>query len=717
MSSRMGWAASMVGRTLDAQYRVDGILGEGAMGVVFRGVNLAMDKPVAIKMMRKDTFDTPDAVERFKREARVWSQLNHPAICQVFDFGIQDGMPFLVMELIEGADLSDVLKQEGKIKPMRAVALMRQLAAALEEAHRVGVVHRDIKPQNMKLLRYQAGGRIVLKVLDFGMAKQVGNKAQSLTAPGILVGTPKYIAPEQVTENPKIDGRTDLYAAGILFYELLTGQAPFLGTPHEVLFAHLGSEPKPLPETVPQVVQDIVMRLLRKKPEERYANAALLDQALEEAEEAMRAGSSGLYSGTSYPPVSAASASSAVPVASSTSVQSTRYENSSGLRTPPPSLSPSQPPSMQSAPACSSAVTPAPRGLPAPVSAPPPRSSPGRYLWPGLFLLVMCGSAGFFYGLRHSLTLQRTLAGSLKFYKVPQDEEVERALGALQAAVQNRTWSAVLVGSEELQRRYSGTLMPAQQSELTALRQEALSEQPMQEVYQRLETAAQKRDHEEVVRLYGQLAADSVYRTLAQPAYDSASEAFVTSQLLLAAKLREHHQCAEFTAQVQKLLDTVPGHPLVRAEQRKPCTAAAEPTTPEAPPEVVDVPALAKEELAELPPALVQANQAYSDKKYREALTAAQAVLKSSDRRKPRVATLALRLAVLSACQIPDASAASHLFGRLEDAEQDKVLEVCQRNGFQLAPSSGHRDKASPEGAAGVDPNRALPLPPPAPTE
>src|SRR4051794_1398437 len=101
MSSRMGWAASMVGRTLDAQYRVDGILGEGAMGVVFRGVNLAMDKTVAIKMMRKDTFDTPDAVERFKREARVWSQLNHPSITQVFDYGIQDGMPFLVMELVE----------------------------------------------------------------------------------------------------------------------------------------------------------------------------------------------------------------------------------------------------------------------------------------------------------------------------------------------------------------------------------------------------------------------------------------------------------------------------------------------------------------------------------------------------------------------------------------------------------------------------------------
>lgn len=708
MSSRMGWAASMVGRTLDAQYRVDGILGEGAMGVVFRGVNLAMDKPVAIKMMRKDTFDTPDAVERFKREARVWSQLNHPAITQVFDFGIQDGMPFLVMELIEGADLSDVLKQEGKLKPLRAVALMRQLAAALEEAHRVGVVHRDIKPQNMKLLRYQAGGRIVLKVLDFGMAKQVGNKAQSLTAPGILVGTPKYIAPEQVTENPKIDGRTDLYAAGVLFYELLTGQAPFLGTPHEVLFAHLGSEPKPLPETVPLVVQDIVMRLLRKKPEERYANAALLDQALEEAEEAMRAGGSGLYSGTSYPPVSAASASSGVPLASSTSLQPARYENSSGLRTPPPSLSPS----MQSAPARASAVTPAPRPPP-PVAAPPPRAALSRYLWPGLFVLVMCGSAGFFYGLRHSLALQRTLAGTLKFYKVPQDEEVERALGVLQVAVQNRSWAAVLAGSEELQRRYNGTLMPAQQSELTAMRQEAISEQPMQDIYQRLEAAAQKHDHEEVVRNYGQLAADSVYRTMAQPAYDTASEAFVSSQLMLAAKLREHHQCAEFTAQVQKLLDTVPGHPLVRAEQRKPCTAAAaEPVTPEAP-------ALAAEELADVPVALIQANQAYSEKKYSEALAAAQTVLKSGDRRKPHIATLATRLAVLAACQIPDAAAAGRLFGRLDDAEQNKVLEVCKRNGFQLATSSGHRDKATPDPASppAADPNRPLPPPPPVPTE
>ena len=694
MSSRMGWAASMVGRTLDAQYRVDGILGEGAMGVVFRGVNLSMDKTVAIKMMRKDTFDTPDAVERFKREARVWSQLNHPAITQVFDFGIQDGMPFLVMELVEGVDLSDVLKQETSLKPMRAVTLMRQLASALEEAHRLGVVHRDIKPQNIKLLRYQAGGRIVLKVLDFGMAKQVGNKAQSLTAPGILVGTPKYIAPEQVTENPKIDGRTDLYAAGILFYELLTGQAPFLGTPHEVLFAHLGNEPAPLPDSVPQVVKDIVMRLLRKKPEERYANAAQLDQALEAAEEALRGGSSGVYSGASFPPVGSA-------ISGPAGLGALRNENSGGLSVPQPSMVSAQ----------SRTPTPAPLPSAASTSMAAPRRTAGRYLWPGLFVLVMCGSAGLFYGLRHSLTLQRTLAGSLKFYKVAEDDDVQRTLLNLETAAQNKTWNAVLVGAEDLQRRYGSTLLPEHQTTLSALRQKAQSEQPMQELYQHLEAAAQKRDHEEVMRLYGQLAVDSVYRPMAQQAYETASEAFVSTHLLQAETLREQHRCPEFNSEVQKLLDTVPGHPLVRAEQRKTCTTTESPDS--------EAPVLTDAELAEVPAQLAQAHRQYSEKQYAEALATAQTVLKANER--PEVMILALRVGAMAACQMPDAAAAEPLYKRLDEVAQSRVAEVCQRKGITLS-----RDKRPPETPTPTEPadhkatrpgQRALPLPPPVPTE
>jgi len=296
------WAQTMLGQTLKGQYSISGILGEGAMGVVFRGVNLAMDKAVAIKMMRKEAFDTPDAVERFNREARVWSQLNHPAITQVFDFGLHAGQAFLVMELVEGVDLSEVIKREKLIEPLRAVKLVRQLAGALEEAHRLGVVHRDIKPANIKLLRYQPGGKVIVKVLDFGMAKQLGKVDQRLTAPGMLVGTPKYVAPEQITENPHIDGRTDLYATGVLFYEILTGAAPFLGSPHEVLLAHLGSQPAPLPGTVPQIVQDVVMRLLRKRPDERFPNAAALEQALEECEFALRTAGAPSYSSGSYTP-------------------------------------------------------------------------------------------------------------------------------------------------------------------------------------------------------------------------------------------------------------------------------------------------------------------------------------------------------------------------------------------------------------------------------
>jgi serine/threonine-protein kinase len=707
----------MIGRTLDAQYRVDGILGEGAMGVVFRGVNLAMDKAVAIKMMRKDTFDTPDAVERFKREARVWSQLNHPVITQVFDFGIQDGMPFLVMELVEGADLSEVLKKETALRPMRALALMRQLAAALEEAHRLGVVHRDIKPQNMKLLRYQPGGRIVLKVLDFGMAKQVGNKAQSLTAPGILVGTPKYIAPEQVTENPKIDGRTDLYAAGVLFYELLTGQAPFLGTPHEVLFAHLGSEPKPLPDTVPQVVQDVVMRLLRKKPEERYPDAAALDQALEAAEESLRAGASGMHSGMSFPPVTANSAISGMltPVAGIPAARVNALAGgglgdiSGGVRVP--SQSSSHTPAPRSA-----ASTPPPALTPpaVAVAAQPRGGHAGRFVWPLLFVLVMCGSAGLFYGLRHSLTMQRTLAGWLSFYKVPQDEEVQRALAALQTAAQNKNWAAVLVGIEDLQRRYGNTLLPAQQSELAALRQKVLSEQPMQELYQRIEAAAQKRDHEEVVRLYGQITADSVYRSLAQPAYETASEAFVSNHLVQAATLREQHRCAEFTAEVQKLLDTVPGHPLVRAEQRKPCTSNGD-ATPVTPTASGDEPALLSEaELAEAPP-LAEAARLYGDKQYTAALAAAQPL---TNDRNPRVAALALRVAAASACQLGDAATVNRLYKRLGAGDQATIAGLCQGHGIQLG-SAGHHDKHGTETtpARPGEPQHPLPPPPPIPGE
>ena len=521
MSTENEWAASMIGRTLDGQYRLDGILGEGAMGVVFRGTNLAVEKAVAIKMMRKETFAEPDAVERFKREAKVWSQLNHPSIAQVFDFGLQDEMPYLVMELVDGDDLSDVLDREGPLAPLRAIAVMRQLASALEEAHRLGVVHRDIKPQNMMLLRYKPGGRLVLKVLDFGMAKQVGNKSMSLTAPGILVGTPKYVAPEQVTEKPKIDGRTDLYAAGVLFYELLTGQPPFVGTPHDVLFAHLGRQPEPLPESIPACVQEVVMKLLRKKPDERYQNAGELEHALEACEDTMRGPST---SSASNPVLTTSTIAKAI---------ETRRGHRSGRRKLKDGTAP-------------------------------------RYgLW-GLLGGLTLSVAGLL-ALSTSLSLQRKVSTILPFYKVPQDETVAKELIRLQAEAQIRAWSTVLQGSEELTRSYGNSLLPAQANQVQTLRQKALLEQPLQPLYERFQAAVERKDAEEAIKLYGQLANDSIYRSIAEPTFNQLSETFVSMHLQRAMSLRADHRCPEFLAEVQKILDSMPGHPLARAEQRKEC--------------------------------------------------------------------------------------------------------------------------------------------------
>jgi len=614
------------------------------MGVVFRGVNLSMDKAVAIKMMRKETFDTPDAVERFKREARVWSQLNHPAITQVFDFGIQDGMLFLVMELVDGLDLSDVLKQEGALKPLRAITLMRQLAAALEEAHRLGVVHRDIKPQNMKLLRYQPGGRIVLKVLDFGMAKQFGSKAQSLTAPGILVGTPKYVAPEQVTENPKIDGRTDLYAAGVLFYELLTGAAPFLGTPHEVLMAHISSEPKQLPESIAPCVQEVVMRLLRKRPEDRYENAAALDRALEECEEQLRAG--GMMSGVGFAPVGSTVSGGQAMSAVSGGMVPMRPEISGGLRMPAPS----------------GTSLPRTDGSGQSLGAPPPRS---KFLL-GVLLFTALITGGALVVLRQSLPLQRSLAKIVPIYKVTQDEEAARTLAMLQRAVQEKNWAMLLLGAEQLSQSYGNTLLPEQQAELQLLRHKALLEQPMQSVFERLVLAAQKQEHEDVVRLFGQLSPESVYRSLAQPFQDRSAEAYVTARVSQLEQLREQHKCTEFASEAQKLVATLPGHPQAQTEQRKPCT---EPPVAPTLPVVLDA-----AQLATSPPQLQAAHQQYLQGQFHAAIVAVQPLLQD---RSPQVASWARQLAAVAACHGDESQLLPLLTKKLTPVEQSRVATLC----------------------------------------
>ncbi len=289
-SSRIRTAASLVGRTLKGQYRLEKELGQGAHGVVFRGTQLALQKPVAIKMLRPDGFHGNDALDRFSREATVVSKLVHPSIAQVLDFGIEDDMPFLVMEFVDGKELTEVTESEGPLAPARAVAIIRQLASALDEAHGRGIVHRDIKPHNIRLMRYSPGGQIFVKVLDFGIAKQISDDGggQKLTATGAVMGTPAYMAPEQAGGQP-LTARADQYATGIVLYELLTGSVPFNSkTISGVIMAHLTQPPPELPPQVPESLRKIVMRLLAKDPVERFESCAALDRALADCESACR---------------------------------------------------------------------------------------------------------------------------------------------------------------------------------------------------------------------------------------------------------------------------------------------------------------------------------------------------------------------------------------------------------------------------------------------
>ncbi len=280
-------AKALFGRVLKGQYVIGGVLGQGAMGLVFRGTQRGLEKVVAIKVMHLDGMHTREWRDRFEREATAVSKILHPGITQVLDFGIEGNMPFLVMEFVDGKELTDVLAQEGPMPPARALLIIRQLASALEEAHRNGIVHRDIKPQNLRLMRYTPGGQVFLKVLDFGIAKQLGDAPDKghLTATGAVMGTPMYMAPEQAGGH-KVDFRADQYAVGIVLYELLTGTVPFTGeTLTGVLVSHLTKPPPPLPRQVPEPLQKVVMRLLAKSPAERFADMAELDRALAACED------------------------------------------------------------------------------------------------------------------------------------------------------------------------------------------------------------------------------------------------------------------------------------------------------------------------------------------------------------------------------------------------------------------------------------------------
>lgn len=244
--------ASLIGTILADRYLITALLGEGGMGVVYRAQHVKLPREAAIKVMHGALTQDPDALARFQREAAAAaaaSKVEHDAIARVFDFGeTPQGLVYLAMEYLDGPTLKQLLAQQGPLPLPRVAALVHQIAAGLEAAHRQGIVHRDLKADNVLVVPTRGGGEQA-KIVDFGIAKAIGAGERALTRTGFVVGTPEYMRPEQLLGDT-VDHRSDVYALALLAYHLLTGEMPFdTRTPDRGLMARLTSDPRPL-ETV-----------------------------------------------------------------------------------------------------------------------------------------------------------------------------------------------------------------------------------------------------------------------------------------------------------------------------------------------------------------------------------------------------------------------------------------------------------------------------------
>ena len=263
-----GWMAG--------EYRLGRKLGEGGFGAVYEAVHPLLKRRAAVKVLHRIAGSDSDAVLRFVAEARAVNQIRNRHIIDIFSFGkLPDGRHFYVMDLLEGEPLDRYIAREGRCSVENTVQLLRPIAEALDAAHAAGVVHRDLKPQNIYLV-WDSTGETVPKLLDFGMAKLLGESPVH-TVSGTPLGTPLYMSPEQA-RGDLVDGRSDVYALGVLCYELLTGRLPITGeNTIAVLMAHIIAVPAPPSEVCPELAPELdapVLRMLEKKPEARPCSAS-----------------------------------------------------------------------------------------------------------------------------------------------------------------------------------------------------------------------------------------------------------------------------------------------------------------------------------------------------------------------------------------------------------------------------------------------------------
>ncbi|MEU8259604.1 protein kinase [Micromonospora sp. NPDC048999] len=411
------------GVQLGNRYRLDERIASGGMGDVWRGTDQVLGRTVAVKSLLPALLDEPGFAERFRGEARTMATINHPGVVDVYDFGNDQQIAFLVMEYVEGDALSSTLSRVGRLTPARTMALLAQAADALHAAHEKGIVHRDVKPGNLLV---RPNGTLVLT--DFGIARS--DLVGQLTAAGSVLGTASYISPEQAT-GAVATPASDVYALGVVAYQCLAGRRPFEGdNPLEIAMKHVTEAPRALPSDIPPQVKAIVERAMAKDPAARWPSAAALASIARQTKLALsqqaRGGQPRPISGVPSSPAAPAAARAQVPAASRPQPRPPVATARPPVASRPPAVAPqSRPPAVASVtpqshppvvPRAAAAVPPPRQQYPLGYARPPVASAPplpaSRRSRPGLWLaaivlavlVVLCSGVISYYYRAYAAT-------------------------------------------------------------------------------------------------------------------------------------------------------------------------------------------------------------------------------------------------------------------------------------------------------------------------